>query len=76
MRALIDSLRELGKKTERDFGHHIDLLSERITEREEERSALEKEEQAEILRMPGVRSTAALVTDEDVRQMFRTLRHD
>jgi hypothetical protein len=68
MITLIESLTELGKKTTQNFSYHISLLSESIAEREERASA-----PSERVSFPSS-SPVASVTDEDVRQMFSTLR--
>ena len=68
MNTLIESLTELGKKTAQNFSYHISLLSESIAEREERASA-----RSERVSFPSG-SPRAYATDEDVRQMFSTLR--
>lgn len=71
MNELIGSLSELGSKVAIDLSSEIDCLNEAIAEREEARSAL-----SERSGIPGdavFSLQAAVVSDEDVRQMFRTL---
>lgn len=74
MSSLTESLAELGRKVGTDFGYDIELLAERIAEREEERPALVKE--AEFPSGASHSSPVPVVTDEDVRQMFATLKSE
>ena len=70
---LIDSLTELGKKTGRDFSKEIERLSDSIAEGEEEDST----EQSEISNGTSFAPSAIIVvTDDDVRQLFRTLKDE
>jgi hypothetical protein len=71
MNELIGSLSELGSKVAIDLSSEIDCLNEAIAEREEARSALS--ERSGIPGDPVFSLQAAVVSDEDVRQMFRTL---
>jgi hypothetical protein len=72
MSGLIDSLTELGKYTGRDFSKEIERLSESIAEGEEERPT----EQGEISGGTSFSSPSIVVTDDDVRQLFLTLKDE
>jgi len=69
MSGLLESLTELAKKTNANFSYDINLLSESIAEGEERAtsSAGGARYSAEVTITPAA-------TDEDVRQMFSTLR--
>lgn len=70
MNELIGSLSELGRKFKADFSSEIDSLSEAIAECEETRDRLTEGSGSPTAITPQDAST---VTDDDVRQMFRTL---
>jgi Restriction endonuclease len=72
MSELVDSLTELGKRTGKDFSDDIEGLSESIAEREERRSAPTRG--GNIPTTKEISSVAPIMTDNDARQMFSTLR--
>lgn len=74
MDSLIGSLSELGQKAGTDFSYDIGRLSEQIAEREEERTALEEGNDTPSGTL--LSATAPVVSVDDVRQMFWTLKNE
>jgi hypothetical protein len=74
MNNLIGSLSALGERTGIDFSYDIQLLSEDVAEREEERPALTGGDHVPSGPLPQV--SEPVVTDDDVRQMFSTLKDE
>ena len=74
LNGLIGSLSELGKKAGIDFSSDIGRLAERIDELEEERPVLE--DRVESPSGTSLPSAIPVVTDDDIRQMFFTLKDE
>jgi hypothetical protein len=73
MNSLIDSLTELGQKTGKDFSYSIGLLDESIEEREESKPEA-GEDTLVRFGWPINPFLSPVGTDDDVRQMFDTLK--
>ena len=69
MGTLVESLNELSTKTTKDFSYEIGLLTESIAEKEERES-----DSSERIIRTSAQTSDREATDDDVRQMFSTLR--
>ena len=76
MNDLIGSLTDLAKGTGINFSYDIGLLSESIAELEEERPALAEGGDIPSGTSFSVPLSVVVVTDDDVRQMFSTLKDE